>query len=86
MNPPTLNLVIKFFPGHKNVLETLYHQNESFRSLCKDFRDCVQAVEYWCRSSSDKEHAPRICEEYKVLCADLKKEIMNWLLEQNYEP
>lgn len=84
MIPPTLKLAIKHFPGHKNTLETLYCQNESFRSLCKDFRDCVQTAQYWCHSLSDKEHAHELCEEYKALCAELKDEITKWLLEQNH--
>jgi hypothetical protein len=85
MNPMALNLVIKFFPEHKNTLETLYRQNQSFRSLCQDFRDCVHALEYWCGSLPVKEKASALCEEYKALCADLKDEIMKWLEEQNNE-
>jgi hypothetical protein len=83
MIPPSLNLAMKHFPKHKNILESLYRQNESFRSLCEDFRDCIQAMEYWCKSPSDKEHVPELCEEYKALCTDLKREIAKWLMEQN---
>ena len=83
MIPPALKLAMKYFPEHKNTLETLYRQNESFRSLCKDFRDCVQAVEYWCHSLSDRELANDLCEEYKTLCAELKDEITKWFSEQN---
>ena len=83
MIPPTLNLVMKNFPDHKKILETLFRQNESFRSMCEDFLDCVQAMEYWCKSPSDNKNAPELCEEYKALYADLKKEIAKWLMEQN---
>lgn len=83
MIPPILNLVMKYFPEHKNILKTLYRQNESFRSLCADFRDCVQAMEYWCKSPLENKNAPALCEEYKALCEDLKREITNWLLEQS---
>lgn len=81
--PPVLQEAIRHFPGHKKTLETLYRRDISFRSLCKDFRDCTQAVEYWCHSPAGKEHAPELCEEYKALCADLRKEIEQWLAEQD---
>ena len=84
MIPPILIRVIKHFPEHKKILETLYRQNESFRSLCEDFRDCVQAMEFWCKSPSENKNAPALCEEYKDLCAELEDEITKWLLEQNH--
>ena len=81
--PPILDLAMQHFPDHKETLETLYRQNETFISLCEDFYDCVQAMEYWCKSPSGKEHVPELCEEYKALCADLKNEIAKWLAEHN---
>lgn len=83
MFPPTLDLAMKHFPEHKKVLEIIYRQNESFHSLCEDFRDCVLAMEYWCKSPSDNETAPGLCEEYIALCFDLKKEIAKRLQEYN---
>ena len=83
MIPPILDLAVQHFPEHKRILETLYRQNESFRSLCKDFYDCVRAMEYWCKSPTDNVKAPGLCEEYKVLCADLKKEMTEWLSEHD---
>ncbi len=82
MIPPSLNNAMKHFPEHKKTLENLYRQDESFRSLCEDFFDCVRAINYWCHSSVDCEQAPRLCEEYKILYEDLKKEIAEWLLQQ----
>lgn len=79
MITPALRLAIKNFPRQKNTLETLYRQNESFRSLCTDFRDCVNAVEYWCGSLPAKEISPALCEEYKILYAELKIQITKWL-------
>jgi hypothetical protein len=32
---------------------------------------------------TEKKHAPEFCEEYRALCADLRKEIAEWLAEQN---
>lgn len=73
---------MKHFPEHEKTLENLYRQDESFRSLCRDFFDCVRAIDYWCHSSAGNEQAPRLCEEYKALCKDLKKEIIKSLVEQ----
>jgi len=80
MIPPPLNHAMKQFPEHKNILETHYRKNESFRSLCKDFRDCAKAVEYWCQSPPDNKHSHELCQEYKVLLAELKDEITKWLV------
>ena len=80
MIPPPLNHAMKQFPKHKKILEKHYRQNESFRSLCKDFCDCAMAVEYWCKSPTDNNHAHELCQEYKALFAELKDEIMKWLV------
>ena len=80
MIPPPLTHAMKQFPEHKNILETHYRQNESFRSLCKDFLDCMRAVEFWCYSSADNKHAHKICQEYRDLFAELKDEIREWLV------
>lgn len=83
MIPPTLEFVMKYFPEHKTSLEALYRQNESFRSLCADFLDCINAVAYWCGTLPVEKNAPVFCEEYKALCAELKEEITKWLMNQN---
>jgi hypothetical protein len=80
MIPPSLNHAMKQFPEHKNILETHYRKNESFRSLCKNFHDCAMAVEYWCKSAPDKKHVRELCEEYKALFAEFKDEITKWLV------
>ncbi len=84
-SPSALQAAIKQFPRHKKILETIYHRDKSFQSLCQDFVDCIQAVEYWCNSPSGKEHTPELCEEYRALCADLRKEIEEWLADQHWE-
>jgi hypothetical protein len=83
--PSDLQVAIRHFPGHKKVLETLHRRDQSFRSLCKDFSDCIKAVAYWCNSPAGQEHAPEICKEYRALCADLKKEIKQCLVDINKE-
>ena len=82
MIPPALSFVMKYFPRYKTNLEALHRRNESFRSLCEDFRDCVHAMEYWCGSLPAKENSPALCEEYEILYAELKMEITKWLEKQ----
>ena len=80
MFPPSLNHAIRNFPEYKEVLEKHYRQNDSFRSLCRDFLDCKRAFEFWCHSSADNKHAHERCQEYKALFAELKDEILKWLV------
>ena len=79
--PSSLSVVIQQFPEQQEKLETLFYQVESFRSLCEDFSDCKRAMEYWSEFMSGKEHASSRGEEYRVLFADLKGEIMKLLAE-----
>lgn len=83
--PSTLDCVLQHFPEHKHILEILYRKNESFLSLCEDFRDCLRAMEYWCGSPSSQKNAARLCEEYKALLEDMKKEIAAWLTDSSEE-
>jgi hypothetical protein len=57
-------------PGE--ILSRLFHENDSFRSLCQDLRDCLKARDYWCRSG---EVAGGRCDEYTKLSEELKAEI-----------
>jgi hypothetical protein len=77
--------VLQHFPEQKHTLEKLYSKSESFLSLCEDFRDCIWAIEYWCESPSSQKNAARLCEEYKALLEDMKKEIAVWLRERSKE-
>jgi hypothetical protein len=79
------HFVMKHFPEHEKILEKLYGKNESFRSLCEDFGDCVHSMEYWCGYKPPNDNASALCEEYKALYADLKSEIAKWLVEQKEE-
>ena len=77
----SLAAVNKYFPAFHELLESLFRKNESFRSLCEDFRVCVQAVDYWCHSAQNRENASTYCEEYRALLEDLKNELEDMLGE-----
>jgi hypothetical protein len=77
--PASLSIVSKQFPEHRNTLERLFQQNETFRSLCEDFFDSVRAMNYW--RGSEAGNAASLCEEYTDLVGDLTTEIAQWLAD-----
>jgi hypothetical protein len=77
----SLAAVNKYFPAFRELLESLFRENESFRSLCEDFRVCVQAVDYWCHSAQNRGNASTYCEEYRALLEDLKNELEDMIGE-----
>lgn len=81
MIPPALDLTLEYFPEYRKIVKLLFRQDDSFHSLCDDFRDCFQAMEFWCNSPMDNENAASLCDEYKALWMDLKKEIEECLKE-----
>jgi exonuclease III len=77
----SLDAVTTYFPAFRELLESLFQENESFRSLCGDFRVCAQAVDYWCHSAQKRENASTYCEEYRALLEDLKNELEDMIGE-----
>ena len=79
----SLAAVNNYFPAFRELLESLFRENESFRSLCEDFLVCVQAVDYWCHSAQNREDASTYCEEYRALLEDLKNELEDMIGEDH---
>jgi hypothetical protein len=75
----SLPIVLLRFPDHKDKIKRLFMKNETFRSLCEDYRQCSEALHYWSRSSS--EEAPARRDEYGNLLQDLSEEIWQNLQE-----
>lgn len=69
-----LPLVLSKFPDHKDKIKRLFRENETFQSLCEDYRQCSNALKYWNQSASEEALARR--EEYWTLLRDLAKEIL----------
>jgi hypothetical protein len=72
-----LNLITACFAGRDLLIERAYRQDASFRSLCADYRDCVDAIERLRRD--DSAIAPTRREEYTELLEELGCEIRDWL-------
>lgn len=76
---PSLFQVFKRFPDSRNVLHHLYVSDESFPSLCDNYRQCSEAVRYW--ADSKDEIAPERHREYQELLNALEMEITQYCSE-----
>ena len=73
---PGLFLAIERFPDRKKALHHLYKTNEAFQTLCENYQQCSQALNYW----TDARH-PRAVErhrEYGELLSELEREILQY--------
>ncbi len=73
----TLSLIKARFPGREEFVEHTYWQDISFRSLCKDYRDCFAALERWRQLGSADALGRQL--EYAELLEELDGEIRGWL-------
>ena len=76
---PSLLFVISKFPDSREAIKRLYRENGNFQIICGDYQKCVDAVEYWNRST--RENAPKWAEEYSSLLTELEEEIRDFLGE-----
>jgi len=76
---PSLFLIIKRFPEHKEIIQRLYWKNENFREACEDHQKCADAMKYW--DQSESEEAPARREELVALLRELEEEIEQDLQE-----
>ena len=76
---PSLFSIFERFPERTEKIKALFKNNESFKTLCEDYRRCAEALLHWNRSAS--EDAPSRREEYEVLLQDLEAEILQSLNE-----
>ena len=70
----SLSNVLAEFPDHEATIQRLFRENETFQTLCQDYRQCSEALKYWNQSVS--EEAPARREEYGTLLRDLAEEIL----------
>ena len=74
-----LAAVLKKFPGAVEKIRHLFQHDPSFQSLCKDYRDCLAACQYWRQAAS--EEAPAVWQSYVELLGELEEEV-----RQYFEP
>ena len=65
------------FSQFEQHLNTLFERDESFRSLCKDYQDSLEAHDRW---GLDKSSVGELRQkEYAELAKELEQDIRNWL-------
>jgi hypothetical protein len=65
--------VIERFPKHAASVRDLFHADQSFREMCGDYAETLDALQRW-EASSGPHRATRI-EEYRELAEALEIEI-----------
>jgi hypothetical protein len=71
---PSLFILFDRFPEQKETIKALFKNNESFRTLCEDYRRCADTLQYWNRSLG--EDALVRMREYETLLRELEEEIL----------
>ena len=74
----TLELIKREFSTRERVIERAFHSSQSFRALCRDFRDCARALAWW--QQAESEEAKLRVMEYAELLKELTGEIEARLL------
>lgn len=69
--------VIERFPKHAASIRDLFHADQSFREMCGDYAETLDALQRW-EASSGPHRAARI-EEYRELAQALENEVLTAL-------
>jgi hypothetical protein len=69
--------VIECFPKHAASIRDRFHADQSFREMCGDYAETLQALERW-QASSGPHKAARV-KEYRELARALEVEIVTAL-------
>ena len=71
---PSLYILFERFPEQKETIKALFKNNESFKTLCEDYRLCRESLQHWNQSLDDD--APARMREYEALLRELEEEIL----------
>jgi hypothetical protein len=64
---------IQCFPEHAAFIRERFHDDQSFREMCSDYADALEALQRW-QASEGPQKAARV-EEYRELARALEIEI-----------
>jgi hypothetical protein len=73
---PGLFLVIERFPDRRDEFKRLYAEQEPFRALCENYRQCRDALRYWARNDQIVAKDRRL--EYQGLLLELEGELRRY--------
>lgn len=68
-----LNLICFRYPNHKDFINELYVESESFRSLCEDYYDCRMVLD---KSIVDSNKTNDMRKEYQILLTEIEDELL----------
>ena len=68
-----LFLIMKRFPDRKDALLQMHRTSESFRSICENYQECLEALRYW--AESEHETAVDRHREYASLLHELEEDV-----------
>jgi hypothetical protein len=72
--------VIERFAEHAASIRERFNGDQSFREMCGDYAETLQALQRW-QASTDPQRAARV-EEYEDLAKALEGEILDALLQR----
>lgn len=67
------------FPDRVEKIKALFNNDESFKTLCEDYRRCAEALQHW--NQSLDENASMRVGEYEALLRELEEEILQTVNE-----
>ena len=73
--------VLEKFPDHKDEVNRLFRDSETFQAICEDYLRCEKALRYWRRVESEEVLIRR--EEYADLLQELELEIRQYLNQRS---
>ena len=77
ISQPGIFLIMHRFPESRDLLRHRFLSSESFKSICKDYHICSEALAYWAKS--ELESAPDRHQEYLSLLLELESDIFQSL-------
>ncbi len=72
--PDMAILIIRRFPENALLIRNLILKNSNFRSICRDYAICNDAIQYW--NQAKKPDTKAKVEEYRYLCKELENEVL----------
>lgn len=69
--------IVARFPEHASSIQDRFHEDPSFREMCSDYAEALEALQRW-QASDDLRKSARI-EEYRELAKALEIEIVTAL-------
>jgi len=75
----SLLIICDRFPDHVEKIKARFDNQDSFKTLCEDYRICTEALQHWTQSLD--ENASMRVAEYGALLRELEEEILQILDE-----